>query len=74
MGVFEGNRYLPESPKYKAAGVLGMDLGLEWGGNWKTIVDQPHYQLRPVWAIDLTESQMLAQLRARQAAGQAVYA
>ena len=74
VGVFEGNRYLPESPKYKAAGVLGMDLGLEWGGNWKTIVDQPHYQLRPVWAIDLTESQMLAQLRARQAAGQAVYA
>ena len=30
IGVFSGNRYLPESPKYKAVGVLGMELGLEW--------------------------------------------
>ncbi|HLB30368.1 MAG TPA: M15 family metallopeptidase [Gammaproteobacteria bacterium] len=66
IGVFEGNKYLPESPKYKAVGVLGMDLGLEWGGNWKTIVDQPHFQLRPAWATDLTEKQMLAELRTRQ--------
>ena len=41
IGVFEGTKYLDDSPKYKAVGVLGMDLGLEWGGNWKTIVDQP---------------------------------
>ena len=34
IGVFEGSRYLDESPKYKAVGVLGTDLGLEWGGNW----------------------------------------
>ncbi len=47
VGVFEGNKYLPDSPKYKAVGVLGMDLGLEWGGSWKTIVDQPHFELRP---------------------------
>jgi len=33
VGVFEGNQYLGESPKYKAVGALGMDLGLEWGGN-----------------------------------------
>lgn len=74
VGVFEGNKYLPESVKYKAVGALGMDLGLEWGGNWKTIVDQPHFQLRPAWAGDLSEKNLLAQLRARTANGQPVYA
>ena len=74
VGVFEGNRYLGDSPKYKAVGVLGMDLGLEWGGNWKTIVDQPHFQLRPQWARDLTERQMLAQLRERVASGESLFA
>ncbi len=73
VGVFEGNQYLGESPKYKAVGVLGMDLGLEWGGNWKTIVDQPHFQLRPAWARDLTERAMLAELRTRAANGTAVF-
>lgn len=63
VGVFEGSRYLGESPKYKAVGALGMELGLEWGGSWKSIVDEPHFQLRPAWATDLSESQMLAQLR-----------
>jgi peptidoglycan LD-endopeptidase CwlK len=74
VGVFEGNRYLPNSPKYKAVGVLGMDLGLEWGGNWKTIVDQPHFQLRPTWAADLTEKEMLAELRRRTSDEMAVFA
>lgn len=73
VGVFEGSAYLGDSPKYKAVGVLGMDLGLEWGGNWKTIVDQPHYQLRPAWAAQLTEKQMLAELRARLEDGRPVY-
>jgi len=74
VGVFEGNRYLADSPKYKAVGVLGMDLGLEWGGSWKTIVDQPHFQLRPAWAMDLSERDMLAEMRSRQAAGGPVFA
>lgn len=74
IGVFEGNRYLGDSPKYKAVGVIGMDLGLEWGGSWKTIIDQPHFQLRPSWAQDMNERQMLAALRNRIAAGQPVYA
>jgi peptidoglycan LD-endopeptidase CwlK len=73
IGVFEGNKYLPESVKYKAVGVLGMDLGLEWGGNWKTIVDQPHYQLRPAWAQDLAERDMLAELRERMSNGSPIY-
>ena len=65
VGVFEGGRYLGDSPKYKAVGVLGMALGLEWGGNWKSITDQPHFQLRPLWAQGLTERQTLAGLRVR---------
>jgi len=74
VGVFEGNRYLGDSPKYKAVGVLGMDLGLEWGGSWKTIVDQPNYQLRPGWAAGLGERQMLAEMRSRRASGSAIFA
>ena len=74
VAVFEGNKYLPESVKYKAVGALGTDLGLEWGGNWRTIVDQSHFQLRPVWASNLNEKQMLAELRARADAAAPVYA
>ena len=74
IGVFEGGRYLDESPAYKAVGALGIKLGLEWGGNWKTIQDEPHFQLRPAWARDLSERDMLAELRARRAADREVFA
>ena len=74
LGVFEGNKYIEESPKYKAVGALGTDLGLEWGGNWKTIQDEPHFQLRPQWAADLREQDMLAELRDRKSSGQGFYA
>ena len=74
VGVFEGSSYLDESPKYKAVGVLGTDLGLEWGGNWKTIQDEPHFQLRPTWAADESEKDMLAELRSRKDSGKGVYA
>lgn len=73
IGVFEGSQYLQESPKYKAVGVLGVELGLEWGGNWTTIVDQPHFQLRPAWASGLSEKQMLAELRSRHDNGVSVF-
>lgn len=74
VGVFEGKKYLPDSPKYKAVGVLGVDLGLDWGGNWKTIVDQPHFQLRPAWAADLSEKMIISELRKRYENGTPVYA
>lgn len=73
IGVFEGTKYLGNSTKYKAVGALGMDLGLEWGGNWKSIVDQPHFQLRPQWASGMREKDMLAELRARAENGEPVY-
>jgi peptidoglycan L-alanyl-D-glutamate endopeptidase CwlK len=74
IGVFDGTRYLDESPLYAAVGVLGMELGLEWGGSWKTIHDEPHYQLRPTWAAGLSEGDMLAQLRDRKEMGQEYFA
>lgn len=63
-----------ESPIYKAVGALGTELGLEWGGNWKTIVDEPHFQLRPGWAANLSEKDMLADLRDRKNSGQEFFA
>lgn len=74
VGVFEGKRYLGESPKYKAVGALGMDIGLDWGGSWKTRVDEPHFQLRPAWAAGMAERQMLAELRSRRTSEAPVYA
>jgi peptidoglycan L-alanyl-D-glutamate endopeptidase CwlK len=74
IGVFEGSRYLPSSSKYKAVGVLGQELGLEWGGNWKTIVDQPHFQLRPGWSAQMNERNLLAELRNRKSHGDGVFA
>jgi peptidoglycan L-alanyl-D-glutamate endopeptidase CwlK len=69
IGVFSGSKYLPESPLYKAVAVLGKQLGLAWGGDWKSIVDEPHYEFRPPWAAAMNESQMLAELRSRHDSG-----
>lgn len=70
IGVFEGDRYLGDLPKYKAVGALGMDIGLEWGGNWKNPVDQAHFELRPSWAEGLSAAQLLASARARVQRGE----
>ena len=59
--------------KYKAVGILGMDLGLAWGGNWKTIVEQPDFQLSPKWAAEIKESDMLAELRTHKDSGRGAY-
>jgi len=74
IGVFRGTSYLAESPQYKAVGAIGTELGLDWGGNWTSIKDEPHFQLRPKWAAGITEREMLAGLRQRIAAGTAIYA
>ena len=33
---------------FTKVGKIGVSLGLEWGGNWKSIPDKPHFQL-PDW-------------------------
>lgn len=73
IGVFKGASYVPESPLYKAVAAIGKSLGLEWGGDWKSIVDEPHYQLRPKWATS-SESAMLSELRSRKASGEDAFA
>lgn len=63
--IFDGNAPVWESSRYKTIGRLGKSLGLEWGGDWKGFVDEPHFQLEPEWARGMSESQMLAELRRR---------
>jgi len=72
--LFSGAKPVWDSPLYKALAPLAIALGLEWGGNWKSIQDEPHYQLRPRWAEGMSEPVMLAELRRRRAAGIDVYA
>ncbi len=66
VGIFEGGNYIEESPRYKTVGQLGKSLGFAWGGDWKSIQDEPHFELRPTWAEDLSEKDMLAELRRRK--------
>jgi peptidoglycan L-alanyl-D-glutamate endopeptidase CwlK len=73
IGIFESGAYLGHSAKYKAVGVLGMDLGLDWGGNWKSFKDEPHFQLRPSWSKGMAERDMLAALRKRKSEHQEVF-
>lgn len=81
IGIFKGSTdpekaktFVPESPLYKVIGALGTDLGLEWGGNWTSIKDEPHFQLRPGWADGMKEKAMLAELRTRKASGNDFFA
>jgi peptidoglycan L-alanyl-D-glutamate endopeptidase CwlK len=36
---------------FAKVGKIGIELGLEWGGSWTSIVDKPHLQL-PDWGSD----------------------
>lgn len=60
IGLFKGNKYLESSKLYRTVSPAGRDIGLEWGGDWKTFTDEPHYQY---------PSPDLKTLRERKAAG-----
>jgi peptidoglycan L-alanyl-D-glutamate endopeptidase CwlK len=52
IGIFDGGKYLTgatdeEEQAYIDLGkhILANVAGLEWGGNWHSFVDKPHYQL-----------------------------
>jgi len=45
VGVFSTTgKYIDDGPQYSTLGTIGKNLGLEWGGDWKNIVDRPHFQ------------------------------
>ena len=45
IGIFDEKKYLGESPKYKELGEAGKSLGLVWGGDFKSIKDEPHFEI-----------------------------
>jgi peptidoglycan LD-endopeptidase CwlK len=71
LGLIERSKV---SRCYGAVGAVGTGLGLEWGGDWKSFADEPHFQLRPEWAEGMSERDMLAVLRAKVAQGKDVFA
>lgn len=47
LTLFSGKNPVWESPKYARAGEIGEELGLRWGGRFKSLVDRPHFE-RPL--------------------------
>ena len=46
IGLFKGGEYLTGDREYRNLHtVCGDPDGMMWGGNWKSIVDTPHYQI-----------------------------
>jgi peptidoglycan L-alanyl-D-glutamate endopeptidase CwlK len=83
LGIFDAEgRYLDDLPDrglmtqsevsvyYRSLAPIGKALGLEWGGDWESIDDEPHYELN-LWP-DLTETGRLAKLRGLHDRGEAI--
>lgn len=66
IGVFKGKEYLGTHPIYKEIGALGKSLGIVWGGDFKSIKDEPHFEVN----TGLT----LAQMRERVAQKKDIFA
>jgi peptidoglycan LD-endopeptidase CwlK len=62
IGIFNNGEYVDESELYKSAGDIGKQQGDEWGGDWKSFQDEPHFQV-----VDETQ---LAQIRTSFEKGQ----
>src|SRR3954470_17404315 len=45
IGIFQDGQYLDESPAYGNLGGIGKGLALEWGGDWSSFPDEPHFQM-----------------------------
>jgi peptidoglycan LD-endopeptidase CwlK len=44
IGIFIGGQYQTGSAPYKTASEVALLPGVEWGGNWTSFPDMPHYQ------------------------------
>jgi peptidoglycan L-alanyl-D-glutamate endopeptidase CwlK len=64
IGIFAEGKYLGSSGLYSLAGEIGKELGLVWGGDWKSFVDPPHFEF--------PHGVSLATLRSRVASGKDV--
>jgi hypothetical protein len=61
IGIFSSSgAYVPESPDYRRAGQIGRGLGLEWGGDWAGLVDEPHFQCKSSKSIGEMRAIVLA--------------
>lgn len=56
IGIFKNGKYLGDSPLYDKAGPIGVSEMVEWGGNWKTFRDRPHYQLSTRYSTSQTRT------------------
>ncbi len=86
VGIFVGGQYIDDleekgkydgallNRQYAAVGAIGKSIGLDWGGDWTSIHDEPHFELRPAWASSMSEEAMLAALRDRHDTGQDQFA
>jgi peptidoglycan L-alanyl-D-glutamate endopeptidase CwlK len=78
IGIFFNGHYIDDvlteeevSRHYRAVSTLRGDLPLDWGGDWRSFQDEPHYELRPPWRdAGIAESEFLAELRRRHEAGE----
>jgi peptidoglycan L-alanyl-D-glutamate endopeptidase CwlK len=55
IGIFRNSEYLTDGSEYDRAGSLGKMIGVEWGGDWRTFVDKPHFQT-PFGAAAITDA------------------
>lgn len=67
-GIWKNGSYIESGKEYQELGKLGKLLGLDWGGDWKMFVDEPHFECKPTWALNLPSSQFFAELRRRKEA------
>jgi peptidoglycan LD-endopeptidase CwlK len=45
IGIFKNGKYLADGPEYTEASIPGKIPGVEWGGDWRSLKDKPHYQV-----------------------------
>jgi peptidoglycan L-alanyl-D-glutamate endopeptidase CwlK len=45
IGIFKNGAYVADGPEYAQAATHGKISKVEWGGDWTTFKDKPHYQV-----------------------------
>lgn len=71
MGIFEENTtgeliFKDQSPLYEKVAQLGASIGLTCATNNKNSTQVPHFELRPAWAVQMKESEMIQELYRRK--------